>query len=128
MIEKLEKIIKELENINKSLKNRSLENAIKEIKIAIKEQSFMLKRKCNESVDHYLMKNLIFNEIAKEGDAYYLEAESIKLSKIGYRPDVVILRSNDAIFIEIENTENILNKQIKYLSKLKLTIGDQKID
>ncbi|WP_028950178.1 nucleotidyltransferase domain-containing protein [Sulfurihydrogenibium subterraneum] len=32
------------------------------------------------------------------------------------------------IYIETHNLENIVEKQIKYLSRLKLKIGDQKID
>ncbi len=118
MIERLEKIIDELESINRILKSRSLENAIKEIRIAIKEQNFKLKRKSNESMEHYIMKNLLFNEIIKEGDAYYLEAEDTKLSRVGYRPDIVILRENDAIFIEIErNPRNIIKKLVNIKDK-----------
>ncbi len=111
MIEKLEKIIKDLKEINRTLKNKSIEKAIKEIEIAIREQNFKLKRKSNESIEHYMMKNLLFNTITKDGDAYYLEAENIKLSKMGYRPDIVVVRENDAIFIEIEkNPKNIIKK------------------
>ena len=54
--------------------------------------------------------------------------EDIKLWIFGSRANPEAKGGDIDIFIEIENTENILNKQIKYLSKLKLTIGDQKID
>ena len=32
------------------------------------------------------------------------------------------------IYIETENLENLVDRQIKYLSRLKLKIGDQKVD
>jgi len=54
--------------------------------------------------------------------------EDVKLWIFGSRADINKKGGDIDIYIETNNLEDIIKKQIKYLSKLKLKIGDQKID
>lgn len=52
----------------------------------------------------------------------------VRLWIFGSRADPRRRGGDIDIYIEVQDVENILEKQLKYLSRLKLKIGDQKID
>ncbi len=113
----LEEIVERLENINRLVNFKSIERAIEEIKIAIGElESF--RRKSTEGLDHYSAKVKLIEELMKDGGTCYLESEQTKLSKIGYRPDAVIVKDEEVIFVEIETDQRRLLRKLKKIRKL----------
>ena len=59
-----------------------------------------------------------FLEIFHEGEIYLF----------GSRVDVSLKGGDIDLYIQVKNQENILEKKIKFLARLKEKIGDQKID
>lgn len=113
----LEEIVERLENINKLVDIKSIEKAIEELRIAIGEiESF--RRKSTEGLGHYSAKVKLIEELMKGGGTCYLESEQTKLSKIGYRPDAVIVKDDEVIFVEIETDQRRMLKKLKKIKKL----------
>lgn len=54
--------------------------------------------------------------------------ENVKLWIFGSRINPEAKGGDIDIYIEVENLSDIIDKQIKYLTQLKLKIGDQKVD
>ncbi|MGC8677322.1 MAG: nucleotidyltransferase domain-containing protein [Hydrogenobaculum sp.] len=54
--------------------------------------------------------------------------KDVKVWIFGSRADLNKKGGDIDIYIETNNLDGLIDKQIKYLSKLKLKIGDQKID
>ena len=111
--EKLIRILKDLEEVRSKISIKSLEKAIEDIKIAINELE-KIERKGLESLDHYSAKAKILEMI---GGTYYLEAEHTKISKIGYRPDVVVIKDDEVVLIEIERDRRRFINRIKKIKK-----------
>ncbi len=113
----LEEIVEKLENINRLVNFKSIERAIEELRIAVRElKSF--RRKSTEGLDHYSAKVKLIEELMKGGGTCYLESEQTKLSKIGYRPDAVIVKDDEVIFVEIETDQRRLLRKLKKIKKL----------
>ncbi len=113
----LEEIVGRLKNINKLVDIKSIEKAIEELRIAVGElESF--KRKSIEGLDHYSAKVKLIEELMKDGGTCYLESEQTKISKIGYRPDAVIVKDDEVIFVEIETDQRRMVKKLKKLRRL----------
>ncbi|MFZ4667017.1 MAG: nucleotidyltransferase domain-containing protein [Prochlorotrichaceae cyanobacterium] len=60
----------------------------------------------------------VFHAIFGEGNLYLF----------GSRVDDTRLGGDIDLFLEIENHDNLFEKKIKFLAKIKRAIGDQKID
>ncbi|GEM_PF-942972 len=113
----LEEIVERLENINRLVSIKSIEKAIEELRIAVGElESF--RRKSTEGLDHYSAKIKLIEELMKGGGTCYLESEQTKLSKIGYRPDAVIVKDDEVIFVEIETDQRRMLRKLKKIRKL----------
>ena len=113
VVKRLRGILKELEEINTILRSSAVDKALEYLRIAMDES---LKLKGVEGFDHYTAKVKLVNELLKEGGSCYLEAEQTKLSKIGYRPDAVIIRDDEIVIVEIETDRS---RAVKKLKKLK---------
>jgi len=111
---KLEKLIDELEKINRLVNVKSIDKAIECLKIAVKELE-EFERKGLESFEHYDAKLRLLKRI---GGTYYLEAEQTKLSKIGYRPDAIVIKDNEVLIVEIEKDKSRFLKKIRKLRGL----------
>ncbi len=113
----IEEIIARLEKVGQTVKLRPIERAIEELKIAVKEFESR-RRKGSEGFDHYQAKIRLIEELTKDGGACYLESEQTKLSKIGYRPDAVIIKEDEVIFVEIETDQRRMIKKLKKIRRL----------
>ncbi len=107
---RLNAILTELEEINREFKSKALEKAMEFLKIAISEE---IELKGSESFNHYIAKKRLIEML---GGSIYLESESTKISKIGYRPDAVIIRGDEVIILEIETDKK---KALKKFEKIK---------
>jgi len=113
-MERLEKILEELEDIRRDFAIKSLDKAIEDLKIAVKEL-YKIERKGLESLDHYDAKAKILEMI---GGTHYLEAEHTKLSKIGYRPDAVVIKDREVVIVEVERDRRRLLNKVRKIKKL----------
>ena len=113
----LEEIVERLEEVKRLVGIKSIERAIEELKIAIGELESP-KRKSTEGLDHYSAKVRLIEELMKDGGTCYLESEQTKLSKIGYRPDAVIVKDDEVIFVEIETDQRRMLRKLKKIKKL----------
>jgi hypothetical protein len=111
---KLREIAKQLREINRILDSRTLDKAIENVEIAINELQDQ-KRKSTEGLDHYNAKIKLLDMILKDGGSCYLEAEQTKLSKIGYRPDAVVIKDREVVILEIETDQRRMLKKLKKL-------------
>jgi len=117
--ERLKKILEELEDINKNLKSKALEKAIENIKTALHGEKVG-----SESFEHSYMRSKI---VEMFGGNVYVESELTKLSKIGYRPDLVIIKGNEAIIVEIETDKRRALKKMEKVTKILNKIRSQPI-
>ncbi len=113
----IEEIVARLERVKEAVKLKSLERAIEELKIAVEEVE-SLRRKGSEGLDHYRAKVRLIEELTKDGGTCYLEAEHTGISKIGYRPDAVIIKDEEVIFVEIETDQRRMLKKLRKLRRL----------
>ena len=114
---KLREIIKQLNEINKVVNSKSIEKAIENIEIAIGELR-SLKRKSSEGLDHYKAKIKLLEKILENGGSCYLESEQTKLSKLGYRPDAVVIKDKEVVLVEIETNQARMLRKLKKLRKV----------
>ncbi len=108
---RLKAILAELEEINRELKSKALEKALEFLKIALSEE---IELKGYESFNHYIAKKRL---IEMFGGNCYLESERTKISKIGYRPDAIIIRDDEVIILEIETDKNKASKKFEKIRK-----------
>lgn len=108
----MKKILKELEELNRVLKSKAVENAIESLRIALHGE-----RVGSEGFEHsYIRMKLI--ELF--GGNVYVESEGTKVSKIGLRPDLVIVKGNEVILAEIETDERkAIKKMIKVAENIE---------
>ena len=114
---KLREIIKQLNEINKVVNSKAIEKAIENIEIAISELR-SLKRKSSEGLDHYKAKIKLLEKILENGGSCYLESEQTKLSKLGYRPDAVVIKDKEVVLVEIETNQARMLRKLKKLRKV----------
>ncbi len=114
---KLRNVLRELKEVGKIFKSRTIDKAIEDVKIAIRELQ-ELKRKSSEGLEHYNAKIVLLNMLLKDSGSFYLEAEQTKLSKIGYRPDVVIIKDKEVIILEIERDQSRMLKKLRKLKRI----------
>ncbi len=116
MIEEISEIIKRLEEINKNINNKNINYAIDFLKLALREEEEKVESKCRESFLHYLLK---CGAIKGERDikGIYVESKGLKLQKYGYRPDVVLIKDDEVIFIEAEVSRKNFKKKIEKIKK-----------
>ncbi len=113
--ERLKRILRELEDINKNLKSKAVEDAIESLKIALHGEKVG-----SEGFRHsYIRKKLI----EYFGGNVYIESGGTGISKIGFRPDLVIIREKDVIIAEIETD---MKKAMKKMEKIAEKIEDLK--
>ncbi len=108
--ERLRKILGELEEINCELKSKALEKAIENIKIALHGEKIG-----GEGFEHSYMRRKIVEMI---GGNVYVESELTGISKLGYRPDLVIVKGNEAMIVEIETEKRNALRKMKKVSKI----------
>ena len=113
--ERLKVILKELEEINLDLRSRAIEKAIENIKIALHGD----KVGC-EGFEHSYMRKKV---VEMFGGNVYVESELTGISKLGYRPDLVIVKGDEVIIVEIETERRRalkkMEKVYKILDKIK---------
>ncbi|HIP24880.1 MAG TPA: hypothetical protein EYG81_00205 [Archaeoglobus profundus] len=114
---KLKDIIRQLNEINRIVNSKAIEKAIENIEIAIGELR-SLKRKSSEGLDHYKAKIKLLEKILEDGGSCYLESEQTKLSKLGYRPDAVVIKDREVILVEIETDQSRMLRKLKKLRKV----------
>ncbi len=125
MIKDLEEIVKRLEEIYRVKKVKSLNYAIDFLKLAILEIKFGIESKCRESLLHYLFKERILDE-EDEIKGIYFEAKDLKLQKYGYRPDIVLIKDDEIIFVEAEIRKYNVRKKIERIKKFLNRIKSEK--
>jgi len=113
----LEEILSRLDDISREIDSRAIQRAIEELRIAMSELE-SLRRKSTEGLDHYSAKVKLIEELMKDGGTCYLESEQTKLSKIGYRPDAVIVKDDEVIFVEIETDQRRMIGKLKKIKRL----------
>jgi len=113
----LEEILSRLDYINRIVDSRAIQRAIEELRIAMGELD-SLRRKSTEGLDHYSAKVRLIEELMKDGGSCYLESEQTKLSRIGYRPDAVIVKDDEVIFVEIETDQRRMIEKLRKLRRL----------
>jgi len=112
----IKEIIKKLEEINKELKNKAIDKAIENLKISLYGEKIG-----SEGFYHsYIRKKLL--ELFSGN--IYVESSNTGFSKIGFRPDLLIVNDKELIIIEIETNKkrakNKMNKIYKNLDRIKL--------
>ncbi len=112
VLKEIGEILERLESLRGRVRSRALERAIEELRIAIEEMGGV-KRKSNEGLRHYLAKVELLKRF--EGSVY-LEAEETGLSKIGYRPDAVVIGDDEIVIVEIETDPR---RAIEKIEKIK---------
>ncbi len=120
----VERIRRELEDIIERLESLNLESvrkAIEELKIALKDLEGGMRRS-SEGFDHYSAKLRLIEELTRDGGSCYLESEQTKLSKIGYRPDAVIVKDDEVVILEVETDQRRMVRKLRKIGKLKDTI------
>ena len=108
--ERLKKILKELEEINSKLRSRALERAIENIKIALHSEKVG-----SEGFEHSYIRSKL---IEMMGGNVYIESEQTGLSKLGFRPDLVMIKGNEVIIAEIETDKGRALKKMRKIAKL----------
>lgn len=111
--ERLEKILKELEEIKRFWRSKAIDDAIECLKIALHGE-----RIGSEGFEHSYIREKLLNIFG--GGNVYLESEGTKISKIGFRPDIVIIRGKDVIIAEIENDKReVIKKIVKVAERIE---------
>ncbi len=124
VLKRLERIVEELEDINGVLKSPCIVKAIENLKIVLSGER---KKRGTESYDHYRAKLRLVELFLKDGGSCYLEAEQTKISKIGYRPDAVVINDDEVVIIEIETDQRRMRKKLKRLKKILDVLRDHPI-
>lgn len=107
--ERLKKILEELEEINQILKSKAVENAIESLRIALHGEKIG-----SEGFEHsYIRRKLI--ELF--GGNVYVESGGTSISKIGFRPDLVIVRGDEVIIAEIETDKRNAIRKMTRIAK-----------
>ncbi len=112
--ERLKRILKELEDINKDLKSKAIENAIESLKIALHGEKVG-----SEGFEHSYIRRKLMETF---GGNIYVESGGTKISKLGFRPDLVIIREGEVIIAEIETDARRALKKMDVVAK-KLEIA-----
>ncbi len=105
MQEELNEMINKLEKINNELNNKAIEKAIEYLKIALKSEKVG-----SEGYVHSFIRSLVLKKF--KGNVY-IESQQTKFSKIGFRPDVIILNEKEIIIIEIETNKKRAEEKLK---------------
>ncbi|WP_457548609.1 hypothetical protein [Archaeoglobus sp.] len=108
--ERLKKILKELEEINATLKSKALERAIENVKIALHGEKIG-----SEGYEHSYIRSKL---IERMGGNVYIESEQTGLSKLGFRPDLVMIRGDEVVIAEIETDKSRALKKMRKVAKL----------
>ncbi|WP_456327843.1 hypothetical protein [Archaeoglobus sp.] len=108
--EKLKKILRELEEINATLKSKALERAIENVKIALHGEKVG-----SEGFEHSYIRSKLIERI---GGNVYVESEQTGLSKLGFRPDLVMIKDDEVIIAEIETDKSRALKKMRKVAKL----------
>lgn len=108
--ERLKKVLEELEDLNSTLKSKAIEKAIENVKIALYSEKVG-----SEGFKHSYMRRRIVEIL---GGNVYVESELTGISKIGYRPDLVIIRGNEVRIVEIETDRRGALRKMRKVSNL----------
>ena len=111
---RVEEALRMLEDVSKVFDSKPILRAIEELKIALMEINGV-KRKSTEGLDHYRVKLKLVDELTKDGGSCYLESEGTGLSKIGYRPDAVIVKKDELVILEVETDQRRMVRKIRKL-------------
>ena len=114
-IEEIKKIIKRLEELNCELNSNAIKKAIENLKIAIYG-----KKVGSEGFEHSYIREKLFELFSGN---IYVESANTGFSKIGFRPDLLIVNDKELIIVEIETNKkrakNKMSKICKNLEKIK---------
>ncbi|ADB58110.1 hypothetical protein [Archaeoglobus profundus] len=108
--ERLKEILEELERINYVLRSKALERAIENIKIALHGEKVG-----SEGFEHSYIRHKLIEKI---GGNVYIESGQTGLSKLGFRPDLVIIKDEEVIIAEIETDKGRALKKMRKVARL----------
>ncbi|MCW7079794.1 MAG: DNA mismatch repair protein MutS [Candidatus Methanospirare jalkutatii] len=112
----IEELIGQLEKLYEKWRSETVLRAIRELRMLIIERNaeFKLRRKCGESIEHFITKNVLFNSL-KNVRSYFVEGKRSIISRYGYRPDVIALTDEELVIIEAERSLKGLKRKLKSL-------------
>ena len=113
VLKEIAEILDRLERLREKVESGALGRAIEELRIALEEMGGV-RRKSNEGLRHYLAKVELLRRF--EGSVY-LEAEETGLSKIGYRPDAVVIGDEEVVIIEIETDPRRAMEKVRKIER-----------
>jgi len=108
-------ILRRLEDLRGQVGSRALERAIMELRIALNDLDRGIRRS-SEGLDHYSVKLRLIEKFTEDGGSCYIESEQTKISKIGYRPDAIIIKDDELIIVEVETDQR---RMIEKLRKIR---------
>ena len=109
-------ILSRLEALRGRIKSKALERAIAELKIALKDLDKGI-RKSSEGLDHFSAKLKILKELTRDGGSCYIESEQTGISKIGYRPDAIVINDKELIILEIETDQRRMVEKLRKIRR-----------
>ncbi len=107
--ERLRRILKELEEINETLRSKAVGKAIENIKIALHGEKIG-----GEGFEHSYIRSKLIELL---GGNVYVESEQTGISKLGFRPDLIVIKGEDVYLIEIETDKRRALRKMKRLAE-----------